>query len=412
MLGRDAPPASSGRRARRRARTRRATGRRSPRGRGCRRGRSRRASRTSAHAGVGLGAVADEVAQAPELRRRSLWRRRRAPPRRRGGCRGCRRRRRPASGVSSAVHGRGYGACASPWPSLSAWSSRRRRSLLLRPRDGRDRTRARVTRAIVLQRRRARAGARLPPPAAVAARLAHAGRRAGRPGAARGAAAAAPARAVPAPDARRGGRRRGAVGARSTSRRCRCAAVAHQRAKDVGLVDPVLGGWGGDLVRGRGDRRACWRARAARLPSALHAPLRRGAGGCRGRRPSSAFAAITIYAGAGRASTRSSTGSRRCPRATRAPTCSSSPAGPASTSARSTWSTPAARTTAANAYVDGLGHTKRVVLYDNLLEGLQPRRGRGSSSPTSSATSTTATSRAACCSLALVAPFGMFAVAG
>ena len=27
------------------------------------------------------------------------------------------------------------------------------------------------------------------------------------------------------------------------------------------------------------------------------------------------------------------------------------------------------RTTAANAYVGGLGHTKRVVLYDNLIDG-------------------------------------------
>ena len=49
------------------------------------------------------------------------------------------------------------------------------------------------------------------------------------------------------------------------------------------------------------------------------------------------------------------------------------------------------RTTAANAYVTGLGHTKRVVLYDNLLERLHAAPRRGWWSRTSSATSTTAT---------------------
>jgi STE24 endopeptidase len=34
------------------------------------------------------------------------------------------------------------------------------------------------------------------------------------------------------------------------------------------------------------------------------------------------------------------------------------------------------RTTAANAYVGGIGHTKRVVLYDNLLEGFPPEQVR------------------------------------
>ena len=34
------------------------------------------------------------------------------------------------------------------------------------------------------------------------------------------------------------------------------------------------------------------------------------------------------------------------------------------------------RTTAANAYVDGLGHTKRVVLYDTLLERFDPAQVR------------------------------------
>ena len=51
------------------------------------------------------------------------------------------------------------------------------------------------------------------------------------------------------------------------------------------------------------------------------------------------------------------------------------------------------RTTAANAYVNGLGHSKRVVLYDNLIAGLPARRGRGWWWPTSWATRSTTT----CC---------------
>ena len=44
-----------------------------------------------------------------------------------------------------------------------------------------------------------------------------------------------------------------------------------------------------------------------------------------------------------------------------------------------------------NAYVDGIGPTKRVVLYDNLLAPGQPPRAARASSPTSSATSSTTT---------------------
>ena len=55
------------------------------------------------------------------------------------------------------------------------------------------------------------------------------------------------------------------------------------------------------------------------------------------------------------------------------------------------------RSTALNAYVSGLGPTKRVVLYDTLLDELEPRRRFAPWSPTSSPTSSTATSRAGCC---------------
>ena len=69
------------------------------------------------------------------------------------------------------------------------------------------------------------------------------------------------------------------------------------------------------------------------------------------------------------------------------------------------------RTTGANAYVAGLGHTKRIVLYDNLLQATSRAPSSSTSSPTSSATSTTATCRRGLLYVAIVAPFGMLAVA-
>ena len=67
-------------------------------------------------------------------------------------------------------------------------------------------------------------------------------------------------------------------------------------------------------------------------------------------------------------STRSSTTSRRCPRGRRAPTCSSWPRA-AGVKVGEVYSVDASRrTTAANAYVTGLGPTKRVVLFDTLLD--------------------------------------------
>ena len=48
--------------------------------------------------------------------------------------------------------------------------------------------------------------------------------------------------------------------------------------------------------------------------------------------------------------------------------CSSSPTAPGSRSATSTRSTPRRRSTGVNAYVDGIGSSRRIVLYDNLLD--------------------------------------------
>ena len=63
------------------------------------------------------------------------------------------------------------------------------------------------------------------------------------------------------------------------------------------------------------------------------------------------------------------------------------------------------RTRGANAFVTGLGHTKRVVLYDTLIERFHRRRSAWWWR-TSSATSSTATSRAACCGLRSSRPPG------
>ena len=176
-----------------------------------------------------------------------------------------------------------------------------------------------------------------------------------------------------------GARRRGAP-----RRRCRWSLAgsrtlplardrAPARARTSGWSTQDWGGYAGDVAQERGDRRGARgrRRRAARL---RHAPLRPPL--VDRRRPAVvvAFGVVTTYAGpvvldplfnkftplpAGPdAQRRARAGAARR----------------ASTSARSTRWTPRRRTTAANAYVTGLGHTKRVVLYDNLLKDFTPRR--------------------------------------
>jgi STE24 endopeptidase len=68
------------------------------------------------------------------------------------------------------------------------------------------------------------------------------------------------------------------------------------------------------------------------------------------------------------------------------------------------------RTTAANAYVNGIGHTKRVVLYDNLLKGFTPAEVRFVVAHELGHVRHRDVPRGLLY-LALVAPFGMFAVA-
>ncbi len=68
------------------------------------------------------------------------------------------------------------------------------------------------------------------------------------------------------------------------------------------------------------------------------------------------------------------------------------------------------RTTAVNAYVGGLGHTKRVVLYDNLIEDFPAGPGAQRGGPRAGPREGTATCPKGLLWLAIVAPAGTFLV--
>ena len=239
--------------------------------------------------------------------------------------------------------------------------------LLLRPREGVIEP-APVRAAIVLQRGASSSGRsdfRGPqlalygwPSLGVEGARARAARRAARRGALR-----AP---LPPPGARRGGRRRAAVAGAARSRRCRCSAVARQRAIDVGLSTQAWADWARDLVKAWAIG-AVFAGAAARPPRSRSCAACRAAGGSPGRRSSSP-SAWPRSTSARSCSTRSSTGSRRCPTGATRSDVLELARGPASTSGEVYEVDASRRTTGANAYVAGLGRTKRVVLYDNLLE--------------------------------------------
>ena len=89
-----------------------------------------------------------------------------------------------------------------------------------------------------------------------------------------------------------------------------------------------------------------------------------------------AFGAITTYAGPIVLDPRVQRRSRACRRASCAATCSTL-ARRAGVDVGEVYEMDASRrTTAANAYVTGLGHTKRVVLYDTLVEDFTPAETR------------------------------------
>ena len=313
-------------------------------------------------AGVRLGAVADEVAEAPHL----------------VGARGFGVGEHRLEGVAVAVDvgedrdlhlvqfDRGPGT-----PSLVSGDRGRRGG-----RGGgggapatagrRDRARS-GSRRIVLQRLGDRARARLPAPAAralrrrrslVAARRPGAARRRARRGALRGPfrrplLAAAAAGAALSVDVSIAVLPLKVVGReRAKRRRPRHAVLERLRPRHRGLV--------GHRRRHRRRRRG-GRARRSSAGS-------RAAGGSPGSAVVVAFGVVTIYAGPVVLDPLFNTfkalpggpGALRRARARRAR--------PASTSGEVYEIDASRRTTAANAYVTGLGHTKRVVLYDTLLE--------------------------------------------
>ena len=165
------------------------------------------------------------------------------------------------------------------------------------------------------------------------------------------------------------------------------------RAIDVGLNTRSWLGWAWDWVlsvsinavlMGLLAVALLWLMR--RLPRWLVGAGRGGGGRRRGRldpaQPGRARPAVQPL--------RAAAGASRC-----AARCWRSRARPASTLSEVQVMDASRRTTGANAYVAGLGHTKRIVLYDNLL-ATSRAPSSSTSSPTSSATSTTATCAAGC----------------
>ena len=261
--------------------------------------------------------------------------------------------------------------------------------------------------ASLLQRRTDRAGATTSAPASCWL-SARARRRAGRAGAGRAPAAArlrGARRPVLAGAAAGAGALAGAGGGDAAGARRRARAGQGRRPGRPSAG----GGWAGDVVKAEAigamlaarrrraaDRRACAASGGAggsRAPRAVVGVRRRDHLRRAGRaRPD----LQQVHAAAGRAA------ARRRARA-RAPRR-------ASTSARSTRSTPRAARRPPTPTSPGSGHTKRVVLYDNLIKDFTPGRGAPAWSPTSSATCATATSRTGCSGSRWSRRSGMFAV--
>ena len=205
----------------------------------------------------------------------------------------------------------------------------------------------------------------------------------------------APSRATRGPpDARRGrGRRRPLDHARRRDAACR----GSQRTSAPSTTGSRPRGSARGSATSRSRRRSapCLAAAGAALLLALAPPLRGSLvdprdGGRGGDRAS-------CSSGWRRWSwPRSSTSSRRCRPTSpaRAEVLDLATTGGGRRRARSTASTRAAGCAPLNAYVDGIGSTKRVVLYDNLLRRAN-RPELEASSPTSSATSSTTTFRGA-----------------
>ena len=152
----------------------------------------------------------------------------------------------------------------------------------------------------------------------------------------------------------------------------------------------------------------CWRPPAARCWWSACAASGAAGGRRRGRRGRASASSSPTWRRS--CSTRCSTSSRRCrPGKTRS-TCSTSP-GAAGVDVGQVYEMDASRrTTAANAYVTGLGRTKRVVLYDTLLNDFTPGETRLVVAHELGHVHYRDVPHGLLY-LAIVAPFGMFAVA-
>ena len=160
----------------------------------------------------------------------------------------------------------------------------------------------------------------------------------------------------------------------TTPPRCRCAPRRAQRAKDVGLVTQSWGGWAVDVAKGTaiGSVFAAGGGAAARR-SACGAS---GAtGGRRARRSSSGFGVVFTYLGPVVLDPVFNKFTPLPAGETRADVLEL--AERAGVDVGEVYSVDASRrTTAANAYVTGIGRTKRVVLYDTLLKDFTPAETR------------------------------------
>ena len=191
-----------------------------------------------------------------------------------------------------------------------------------------------------------------------------------------------------------GGRRRGALGRLSPRPGSRSARQPPARGRRRASSTQDWGPWLGDVAKSTaigavfaGVGAAAALALMRRFPAALVA-ARRASSPSASPPPASTLGPVVLDPIFNRF--------RRCPRGARAATCWPSRARRRSRSARSTRSTPAGARRPPTPTSPGSGATKRVVLYDNLLQGLHAATRCASWSPTSSATCTTATCRAAC----------------
>ena len=161
---------------------------------------------------------------------------------------------------------------------------------------------------------------------------------------------------------------------RARSPRCRCAPRRASAPRTSGLITQSWGGWAVDVAKGTAIG-GVFAAAGGALLAFGHAPLRPrlvGAGRGGGRR----LRASSSPTSGRSCSTRCSTSSRRCPAGdTRADVLDL--AERAGVDVGEVYEVDASRrTTAANAYVTGIGRTKRVVLYDTLLKDFTPAETR------------------------------------